>query len=107
LPAALPQPIPASAVQRFGNFVRDGYAKSDGLGRSLGYGQGLLADRWWMWVDLQLAILPPQIIQAPKDVFAASRMPRGLSAVETDDVIRQSGVELHALLKRISVRSRP
>jgi hypothetical protein len=127
LPAALPQPVPASAVQEFGNVAREGYAKSDGAGKSQGYGQGLLADRWWMWVDLQFAILPPQIVQASKDAFAGTRMwifvtpvgtrivsvacyvllPRGLPAVETDDLIKQSGVESQALLKRVSVRSRP
>jgi TonB family protein len=126
LPQAPPQPLPLMAVQQFADRMQIAPGISAGRPDRLAFGQGRLGDRWWVWFDLHSATLPSEIVQASQDSYAGVRiwvfvtsieaqelslfchelLPRGLSEAETQEVIKQAGVELHALMKRISVRAR-
>lgn len=126
LPQAPPQPLPLSAVQQFADRMQIAPGVSAGRLDRLAFGQGRLGDRWWIWFDFHSATLPAQIVQASQDAFSGVRiwvfvttieaqevsifchelLPRGMSDSDTEDLIKQAGVELHALMKRVSIRGR-
>ena len=126
LPQAPPYPLPLGAVQQFADRMQIAPGVSAGRLDRLAFGQGRLGDRWWIWFDFHSSTLPAQIVQASQDAFNGVRiwvfvttieaqelsifchelLPRGMSDSDTEELIKQAGVELHALMKRVSIRPR-
>ena len=126
LPQPPPQPLPLATVQQFADRMQIAPGTSAGRLERLAFGQGRLGDRWWVWFDLHSPTLPPEIVQGSQDAYAGVRMwvfvtsigtqelslfchellPRGLSDSDTQDLVKQAGVELQSLMKRISIRAR-
>jgi TonB family protein len=126
LPQAPPQPLPLATVQQFADRMQIAPGISPGRLERLAFGQGRLGDRWWIWFDLHAPTLPAEIVQASQDAFAGVRiwvfitsigsqelslfchqlLPRGASDSDTQDLVKQAGVELQSLMKTISIRAR-
>jgi protein TonB len=126
LAAAPPQPLPIGDVQRFADGMMRMPLLASGKLERRAFGQGLIGDRWWIWLDLQTTTLPPEIAQAANGAFDGSRMwvfvtmigaqeltvfcnrllLAGSSVDDTATLIKQTGAELSGLLHRISIQAR-
>ena len=119
--APFPQPFPIITLQQFADRMQ---ATSGGRFQRKAFGQGLVNDRWWVWLDLYTPTLAPELVQVSQDAFAGMRMwvlvtmldkhevtvishtllPRDASPADTELATKQAGAELFAILKRISIR---
>lgn len=126
LPAAPPQPFTPVALQQFADGMKLMPTIASGKLLRQAFGQGLMGDRWWIWLDLRTTSLPPELVQASNSAFEGSRiwvfvtltgareltvfcnalLPRPSASSEAAEIVKQSSEELSALLNRISVRAR-